>query len=826
MANRYWVGGASSWNTTNTLNWATTSGGAGGASVPTAADSVFFDSNSGSFVGMAVSSAVCLDLTISVSGGTFLGGATPSITISGSLFLASNTTFSSAISFTFNATSTGKTITSNGNTIGGTVAFSGTGGGWSLQDDFATSSTMTFTAGTLNLNNFNVTCLTFSWTSSTARTLTSGTGQFNVTGNAQQVLGLGTVTNLTLTTTPTFNLTYSGATGTRSIGMVTTGASETTVPNINITAGTDTFSIGTNSGGVLGTLNFTGFSGTWAAFTTNSPQIIYGSLITSATMTIPTTANALQFSSTTGTKTLNSNGQTWELSITINGVGGTLQLASAITFGATRVLTHTNGTLDLNGKTLNLGTAAGAYTTATGTKNITFNGGTIIVPGTNTTAFNNAVPTNFTTTAGAGGNGTISFTGATAKTFITGGSTYAATINQGGAGALTISGGSATFASISTTSVPSTISFPTASATNVTNFTATGTAGNLLTLKSNTGGTTATINYTGLSYVNVNYLSVTDIAFTPAATTTGTVPYRWYIGSGSSVSNTTGYYLNSYAGLVYAISSTSTTTWTVPTDWNNANNSIEAIGGGGGGAASTGAPASATGGGGGAYAKVTNLPLTPGAVISLSIAAATANVGGTGQVVGITGNDTWFNGATFAASSVGAKGGSGGNATATGTAAAASGGVASASIGTTKYNGGNSGSVTTGTNANATGGGGGAGKNGAGSNGVSLTSTSNSVSAGGQGDVTSGGTGGAGNAAGNGGSGNVGNEYTTATGSGGGGGATGSTTGIGGLGGNYGGGGGGGSNVSVGAGGGGGAQGLIIIIYNPATSKSGFFMFM
>ena len=35
---------------------------------------------------------------------------------------------------------------------------------------------------------------------------------------------------------------------------------------------------------------------------------------------------------------------------------------------------------------------------------------------------------------------------------------------------------------------------------------------------------------------------------------------------------------------------TTGTTWTVPSDWNNANNSIEAIGGGGGGADGEAAP--------------------------------------------------------------------------------------------------------------------------------------------------------------------------------------------------------------------------------------------
>lgn len=47
MANRFWVGGTGTWNTTSTANWSTTSGGAPGASAPTSADAAIFNSLSG-----------------------------------------------------------------------------------------------------------------------------------------------------------------------------------------------------------------------------------------------------------------------------------------------------------------------------------------------------------------------------------------------------------------------------------------------------------------------------------------------------------------------------------------------------------------------------------------------------------------------------------------------------------------------------------------------------------------------------------------------------------------------------------------------------------
>lgn len=46
MTTRYWVGGSGVWSFSNTSNWSTTSGGSGGASVPTSSTDVIFDQNS------------------------------------------------------------------------------------------------------------------------------------------------------------------------------------------------------------------------------------------------------------------------------------------------------------------------------------------------------------------------------------------------------------------------------------------------------------------------------------------------------------------------------------------------------------------------------------------------------------------------------------------------------------------------------------------------------------------------------------------------------------------------------------------------------------
>jgi len=70
-----------------------------------------------------------------------------------------------------------------------------------------------------------------------------------------------------------------------------------------------------------------------------------------------------------------------------------------MTITSTRSALLTNGTLDLDGKTLNAGLS---FVTGAGTKNLTFNGGTLVCPTASTTSFNNLQPTNFTTTAGTG----------------------------------------------------------------------------------------------------------------------------------------------------------------------------------------------------------------------------------------------------------------------------------------------------------------------------------------------------------------------------------------------------------------------------------------
>lgn len=84
MADRYWVGGSGTWSSASTTNWSATSGGAGGASVPTAADNVIFDQVATYTVTMTGTIA-CLDFTVTAGTVTFNASSTTTLNVSGSI---------------------------------------------------------------------------------------------------------------------------------------------------------------------------------------------------------------------------------------------------------------------------------------------------------------------------------------------------------------------------------------------------------------------------------------------------------------------------------------------------------------------------------------------------------------------------------------------------------------------------------------------------------------------------------------------------------------------------------------------------------------------
>lgn len=499
----YWslVGGGN-WSSTA---WATTSGGTPStANFPLAQDSVIIENT-----GLNTSATVTIDGNYNI--GSFfsdtrtnamtLASGTTSPTFYNSCTYGSGITLSGIGTFTFSIRSA-KTLNSGGITFTQNIVIRGPGGSTLqlLTNNLTTTRSFTLAEGVFNLNNLTLTTASFQSPStySTTRILTFGTGVINCTGT-------GTVWSLSglfsSSGTPVVNITSSGSTA-----ITVTGDSTNQLINFNFTGGTYPLTFFA-SGFRASNVNFSGYSGTLQAISNAS---IYGNLTLSSGMTIAASSNTLTFASTSGTKTITCNGTTIDFPITFNGAGGTWQLQDALTLGATKTCTLTNGTVNLNGQTLSAGSS---FTTASGTKNLTFNGGTLVCPNGSTAAFNNAQPTNFTTTAGTG-TGTINMTSASTKTFVGGGSTYNCTLNQGGAGALTVTGNN-TFNNITNTIQPASVLFTAGSTNTFNSFSLSGTPNNLITIGSPTAASHTLSKSSGV--VTATYCSISRSTATGGA---------------------------------------------------------------------------------------------------------------------------------------------------------------------------------------------------------------------------------------------------------------------------------------------------------------------
>lgn len=555
-----------------------------------------------------------------------------------------------------------------------------------------------------------------------------------------------------------------------------------------------------------------------------------------------------------GSATITSNGKefyTWVL--TINGSGITVTLADDLYLNFGGRINLLQGTFSANNKnitfekfatsgsntrTLNMGSgtwtqtnwsSGGAFWEVASTTNLTLNANT-----------SNIV---------AQGGSSPSFI----KVFGSGGLTYYKfTINTATANYAIRIDGNATFNEIASTStVANTLQLGSATTITVANWTASGSAGNILSIVST--NLNSNLSYSGSSYLqNVDYLQIDGVSASPISDV-------WYIGPNSSYKTTTynsrGFFTTQRStNAVIVLTSTSSTTWTVPSDWNNASNTIHLFGGGGGGAGgrvSGNNRAGGGGGGGGGYTRLTNQTLSGSITYQAGSGGGAGSAGNDGTAGGTT---SWNSGASTAG------GGGGGQATTAPTSTGGTGGTG------TTYNGGSGGTGSTSTAAstgNGGGGGGGTGgpngAGGAGGSGFASTTAGNIAGGGGGGNGggTSGGnassaTGGTGGnnssgvgggtsdkpgSVGGGAGGNVSGTFGPATGGdgidvygvGGGGGAGGGddsarTSNIGG----YYGGGGGGAGVSTGGtanAGAAGRQGAIVITYVPKPPSSSFFLF-
>lgn len=418
MANRYWAGGTGTWNTSSTTKWSAASpltftasctgttlttvgspalvagmtvwsstyvslgtvvsgaidtwvvsvGGTYasqamqaatiGASVPTAADSVIFDTAL-TYTITLTGALTCLDITVSAGTVTFATGSIPTLAISGSMNLVAATVWSAnTTTITFNSTTTGRTLTTNGVSITAPIVFAGVGGVLTLGSALTTTNSITHTSGTFALSTFTCTTTTgFSSNNSNTRTLAFDTGNINCSGTGG-VWNCSGSTGLTVTGTPVVNISSTGSTA---ITVISGAFSEANAISYNFTGGT--YALTFLAAPALQTaknVNFTGFAGTWAAI---SQSTIYGDLTLSTGMTLTASGNTMIFGATSGTQTITSNTKTIDIPCAKLGAG-TLICADALTLGSTRALTWYVGTIQLKaGVTSTIGSLAMGGTT-------------------------------------------------------------------------------------------------------------------------------------------------------------------------------------------------------------------------------------------------------------------------------------------------------------------------------------------------------------------------------------------------------------------------------------------------------------------------------
>jgi len=212
MANRYWVGGAGTWDGSSSSYWSTSSGGSGGASIPTAADAVFLDSNSGSgliTVGPTISGSAVSCASLNCTGFTGTLDTIPAFfdsglgfNVYGNVTLSSGGTYfvtpyggsSGGSGFGVNMIGTG-TLTSVGKTISGLTVGDGTTTTTTLGDNLSIQPNSTNGASgvfflygncTFNANNFNVNTqdfIVYDTGSGVSTTVNMGSGTWRIWDN-------------------------------------------------------------------------------------------------------------------------------------------------------------------------------------------------------------------------------------------------------------------------------------------------------------------------------------------------------------------------------------------------------------------------------------------------------------------------------------------------------------------------------------------------------------------------------------------------------------------------------------------------------------------
>lgn len=203
MANRFWVPtGSGTWSNSDTTNWSTSTGGTSGASVPITSDTAIFDNNSGTAI-IPTNYNVNV-LALQLTSGPFTG----TLQLGGNLSLANNS-----------------------------------------------SGVLTLQGGSLNGNNFNISCWSVIGTGTATRAVQMGNGNWTLTGNNTTIWN---ISNTGMTLTPGNSTIIVTDLGTNSKTLQLGGVA---INNITIPAGGSgviAFNTSTTSVAINGLLTVTG----------------------------------------------------------------------------------------------------------------------------------------------------------------------------------------------------------------------------------------------------------------------------------------------------------------------------------------------------------------------------------------------------------------------------------------------------------------------------------------------------------------------------------------------------------------------------------------
>lgn len=414
MANRFWVGGTGTWNGSNTANWSATSGGTGGASVPTGGDVVIFDANSNNGNSGASYTVTLAGINASATSVTFNNPSAGTLNFTGTGNIATSTL---TVGETVNATgwvgnlnvSGSTSLNTNGSVIGANINISST---LTLTGNSVTTGSVSLTNGgfasKLIMGGFTLTCSTF--VSQANGTITpafdfSAGGTVNITSTSTGTVVSNLYGSSTISGTMAFNLVGNAPNGvTRTVSL-----SSWSGVSLKVSAGSDMVAIGSSS---YSNLDFTGFTGTVSGGSPSSsgsaifPSTISGLILTGITINGSTASTVTfpGFSIATNVTFNNNTGGSWTVSGlstsgTITQTAGTVTFASEITTtnnsGYTFGGSSTTSILNLNGFNLNTPIFT---STATGTRSIQFGSNAINLTTTATSTALNMVGTNFSFT--------------------------------------------------------------------------------------------------------------------------------------------------------------------------------------------------------------------------------------------------------------------------------------------------------------------------------------------------------------------------------------------------------------------------------------------